>query len=97
MKAGNNMRISRVQNMTGSNGNKVANQFILNIGADRIFQSYDNVIAVQNWDGVTLDKNYWDYSVTTGKYRNQFLGETKAETLKKIKSGEYKLADLNKE
>ena len=42
-----------------------------------------------------LDKTYWDYSTTTGKYRNQFLGETKKETEKKIKSGEYALVDLN--
>ena len=50
MKAGNNMRISRVQNMTGSNGNKVANQFILNIGADRIFQSYELLgLLGNNW------------------------------------------------
>jgi len=43
-----------------------------------------------------LDKNKWDYSVTTGKYRNQFLNETKKETQKKIDSGEYKLVDLNR-
>ena len=42
-----------------------------------------------------LDKNKWDYSTTTGKYRNQFLGETKKETEKKIESGEYALVDLN--
>jgi len=42
-----------------------------------------------------LDRNKWDYSVTTGRYRNQFLGETKAETQKKIDSGEYELVDLN--
>ena len=47
-------------------------------------------------DGKTfLDKTYWNYSVTTGKYRNQFLGETKKETEAKIKSGEYILTDLN--
>ena len=44
---------------------------------------------------VTLDKNYWDYSRTTSKYRNQFLCETTKETQAKIKSGEYILADLN--
>jgi hypothetical protein len=33
--------------------------------------------------------------MTTGKYRNQFLGETKKDTEAKIKSGEYILADLN--
>ena len=46
---------------------------------------------------IYLDRNYWDYSVTTSKYRNLFLGETKRETEKKIKSGEYILTDLNQE
>ena len=44
---------------------------------------------------ITLDKHFWSYSRTTGKYRNTFLGETKKETLKKIDSGEYELAELN--
>ena len=44
---------------------------------------------------IYLDKHYWDYSRTTGKYRNEFLGEGIAETRKKIKSGEYRLVDLN--
>lgn len=44
---------------------------------------------------ITLDEHYWDYSATTGKYRNQFLNEGIAETRKKIESGEYVLADLN--
>lgn len=44
---------------------------------------------------ILLDKNCWDYSVTTGKYRNQFLDETKKETQAKIDSGEYILTDLN--
>ena len=43
-----------------------------------------------------LDVNKWDYSKTTGKYRNIFLNETKKDTEKKIKSGEYILTDLNK-
>lgn len=67
------------------------------------FQSYDSVIAfIANECGnsgncyqVFLDKNKWDYSKTTGKYRNLFLGETKKETAAKIKSGEYVLTDLN--
>ena len=41
-----------------------------------------------------LDEYYWDYSATTGKYRNIFLGESKQETEKKIKSKEYKLTNL---
>ncbi len=44
---------------------------------------------------ISLDSKYWDYSATTGKHRNAFLGETKAETQAKINSGEYKLTNLN--
>jgi hypothetical protein len=44
---------------------------------------------------VQLDRDKWDYSTTTGKYRDQFLGETKKETQAKIDSGEYILTDLN--
>lgn len=100
----------KLQNMTSNNGNKVANQFIItdegrgalgNFTSRDTFQSYDSVIAiVTNWpDGSTkteLDATYWDYSVTTSKYRNQFLGESKKVTQAKIDSGEYILADLNK-
>lgn len=99
----------KVENMTSSNGNKIPNQFIItekgegwngNFIKKEVFQSYKSVIAeVITWpdrEDVTLDENYWDYSRTTGKYRNNFLGESKKETEKKIKSGEYKLANLNK-
>lgn len=102
----------KVSNMTSPNGNPVPNQFIIEdciielFGNNdkqfgSMFQSYDSNIAFKNIDGpVYLDKTYWDYSRTTGKYRNMFLGEvgkpeTKKETQKKIDSGEYKLVDLN--
>ena len=51
--------------------------------------------GIQTLPSIYLDINKWDYSVTTGKYRNQFLGETKKETQAKIDSGEYALVDLN--
>lgn len=85
----------QVKNMTSNSGNKVANQFIITDGNKRVFQSYETVIAVVEGGKVTLDEKMWDCSVTTGKYRNQFLGEGIAETRKKIKSGAYKLANLN--
>lgn len=88
----------RVENMTSRNGNGSApNQFriVLDDGSV-VFQSYETIIAKRNPDGkITLDEESWDYSVTTGRYRNQFLGENKAATLKKIESGEYVLANLN--
>ena len=86
----------KVSNMTSSRGNAVPNQFIITDNGKTCFQSYGSVIACKNASGKTeLDSFFWDYSRTTGKYRNQFLGETKKETQKKIDSGEYILTDLN--
>ena len=92
-----------VDNMTNDIGNPVVNKFVIkqidgNISRT-IFQSYKSIIAVRVDDGDTyqiyLDSDTWDYSRTTGKYRNKFLGEKLEETKKKISSGEYKLVDLN--
>jgi len=98
----------KVQNITGKNGRAVPNQFIIsdegrgangNFKKREVFQSYDSIIVERiEWDDRTdikLDATYWNYSRTTSKYRNQFLGETTKETEAKIKSGEYKLVDLN--
>jgi hypothetical protein len=85
----------KVENMTESNGNKVKNQFIIQTDDGLYFQSYNSVIVKKSNGKIYLDANKWDYSVTTGKYRNIFLGENKAETQKKIDSGEYILTDLN--
>jgi len=86
----------KVENMQSSRGNDVPNQFIIKYDGCSFFQSYQSTIVKIDKDRkVFLDKNTWDYSVTTGKYRNQFLGEGIAETRKKIESGEYTLADLN--
>lgn len=84
-----------VENMESSNGNKVANQFIIHTENSVIFQSYNSVI-VKKMNGQTfIDSKFWDYSKTTRKYRNQFLNETKKQTEQKISSGEYILTDLN--
>jgi len=72
------------------------NQYIIKSDGARIFQSYDSIIAIKEGKMVVLDKSDWDYSRTTGKYRNKFLNENKATTEKKIETGEYYLADLNK-
>ena len=88
----------KVINMRSPNGNKVPNQFIIEDDNNRqYFQSYKSIISMIDWDKckVYLDSYYWDYSVTTSKYRNIFLGESSKETQKKIKSKEYILTDLN--
>ena len=86
----------KVWNMGGRSG-KVANQFIIHDDeGNNFFQSYSSIIAkIDRGGSVTLDEIYWDYSRTTSKYRAQFLGESTERTRRKIKSGEYKLANLN--
>lgn len=88
---------AKVRQMTSNrSGKPVANQFIIYTEEGNYFQSYNSVIAFRdNERKITLDEYYWDYSHTTGKYRNEFLGEGIADTRSKIESGEYKLADLN--
>ena len=92
----NNLKVT-VQNMENSNGNIVKNQFEIYTDKGEYFQSYSSLIIFrENKTGqIYLDVNKWDYSVTTGKYRNMFLGEEIAETRKKIESGVYKLVDMN--
>jgi len=94
----------KTENMTSSRGHKVANQFIITHQQPNqkiiCFQSYKKIIVrkvLQNGHlpTIQLDELYWDYSKTTGKYRNLFLGESKAETQKKIDSGKYILTNLN--
>jgi len=88
-----------IQNFTNGKGRPIRNQFIIFDSDATYFQSYNSIIVKTCFeDGkrkVYLDERYWDYSRTTGKYRNLFLGETKKDTEKKIKSGEYTLVDLN--
>lgn len=90
------MKVS-VSNMRSSRGNDVPNQFIIRTDDGVYFQSYSSVICFEErkTNKVYLDKNKWDYSRTTGKYRNQFLGENKRETERKIELGKYELVDLN--
>lgn len=88
--------------MTSSRGSLAPNQFIITgrYRGDKyeLFQSYDSPIALLLFEQgsykpkIFLFKD-WDYSNTTGKYRNQFLNETKAETKKKIKDGTYTLIE----
>ena len=91
----------KVENITSNNGNKIANQFVITDDKqNEYFQSYNSMIVKKDYEGdqvkIYLDQKYLNYSNTTGKYRNIFLGETITETKKKIKSGEYILTDLNK-
>ena len=86
----------KITSLKTSIGNTVKNQYIVTTSEGRFFQSYNTLIAFIDKSGsVTLDTK-WNCSVTTSKYRNMFLGETSKETEAKIKSGIYKVANLNR-
>lgn len=65
----------KVENMNGKTG-KVANQFVITDKTKKVFQSYSSMIVSIDYEAFSiLIGRDWDYSVTTGKYRNQFFAE----------------------
>jgi hypothetical protein len=77
----------------------IPNQFIITDDNKTYFQSYRSIIVKieRTETGVKtyLDPIYYNYSRTTSKYRNAFLGESTKQIESKIKSGEYILENLN--
>jgi len=55
------------------------------------------IIAFEPKDGspTQLDEKYYNYSITTSKYRNSFLCCNSKEVEARIKSGEFILTNLN--
>ena len=86
----------KIKNVKVRNEWGVNNQLIISINSvGTFFQSYGLIIAARTPKGIFLDETYWNYSTTTGKYRNKFLNETTKETTKKIDDKVYKLTNLN--
>ena len=97
----------KVENMKSERTSKaVANQFVITDNDHHAiwFQSYASMIArIDNNSGVLyLDKNKWDYSRTTAKYRNSFIGEyynseyaSAAGIAAGVKEGKIVMTDLN--
>ena len=75
-----------INNMTSDRGNTIPNQYVIRLDNCDVFQSYETVIAIRDYDldEVYLNKEYYDYSKTTSKYRNKYLGLTTKETEQKI-------------
>ena len=93
--------MTKVKPLLGRTGKPVANQYVIEAHNQKynyeVFQSYDSSIVLKNLvtGTIFLDEKYWNYSVTTSKYRNQFLNESTQETQDKINNGDYTLVDLN--
>ena len=94
-----------VEQMTSRSGNTVPNQTILSDMTGKTFVSYGSKIVYKSKtkgsDGLPLeiivDETYWDYSRTTGKYRNEFMNMGVQEVRNHIKNGRIKVGNLNRE
>jgi hypothetical protein len=94
-----------VENMTSRSGNIVPNQVILSDMTGKTFVSYGSKIVYQSKDRasdglpleIVMDDRYWDYSRTTGKYRNEFMNMGVQQVRDHIKTGRIKIGDLNRE
>jgi hypothetical protein len=87
----------KITNFTNNRGCRIPNQFEIETDKEKFFQSYDSIIVKieKETNKTYLDAKYWNYSQTTGKYRNIFLREDKKATEQKIKKGIYILTNLN--
>lgn len=86
----------KVENIISKRGNAIANQFIIEHEGKTWFRSYkSNIVMIDENGKIFIDEKYWQFSVTTSKYRAIFLGESTKETQEKIKTGEYTLTNLN--
>lgn len=86
--------------MLTSSGKPAKDQYVVyHDDGSTAFVSYGTTIAVRPADypktRIKLDKWKWNYSITTARYRNRFLGEATAQTRKRIQNGQYELVDLN--
>lgn len=86
-----------VTNLTSNKGNKIPNQISIETDKEILFKSYNSIIVKidKETNKTYLCTIFWNYSKTTSKYRNIFLGEDKKTTEQKIKDGIYLLTYLN--
>lgn len=91
------MKKVKVSNLKSDKGNTIPNQFEIETKDGLYFQSYNAIIVFidkknSQW---YFDEYYWNYSRTTSKYRNVFLGWSTKDCLENIKNGKIKLKNLN--
>lgn len=66
----------KVRNLEGQSGRAVVNQFVIEDGNRKVFQSYDSTVVEVKWhtDFCEVNIGYdWGYSRTTTKYFKIFL------------------------
>ena len=92
----NSIKVNQL--ISSRSGREIANQYKIQTPEGVYFQSYESIIAfIRKADGQTLlDSRWWDYSRTTSKYLNIFLGMDSKEVKRRVKLGEFKLINLNR-
>lgn len=85
----------KVRNLYSSKGNKVPNQFVIELENKIVFQSYNSVIAEVTKGIIYLDPVYYNYSKTTSKYLYMFLNMNKKQLQDGLKSGKIQFKNLN--
>lgn len=63
------------------------NMYISTCG--NVLKSYDKVVAVKKGGQIYLNADYHDFSKTTARHRNLFLGVSAGEFNKNVKNGCY--------
>ena len=82
----------KIKNLESYNGNKVANQFILETSKGDLFQSYESLIALKVNGEAFINEAYYKYSNTTTKYTVLFFNCYDAKDLhNEVKNGSITL------
>lgn len=87
-----------VRNLKTKSDNNIKDQYIIKTNNGEYLQSKGHIVVFIPFDKrekIALDYRFWDYSISTGKYRNRILKENWKQTKEKIDAGEYLLVNLN--
>lgn len=88
----------RVTQLINKNNNAMANHFVIDDdNGNSLLQSYKVIVAKIDYenDKIFLDRDFFDYSLTTKRAINFFLNNTHQERLKLIKENKIQLINLN--
>jgi hypothetical protein len=85
----------RTTQLINANGNPAPNQFVIEDGTKRIFQSYSTKVAELDNGQITIDTKAFNYSNTTSKHLYLFLDMDRKQIEKAIAAGEITVKNLN--
>lgn len=78
-----------ISQLINSRGNPAMNQFVINSNNKTVFQSYESIICVKDQGKTFLNSEKYQYSKTTSKHLNIFLGIDSKTLKNNVKTGLY--------